>query len=170
METGDRVSRSRRPATATFLVCGVLFIPPLPATAAGQDPVLPETMTEDIVAAFLTEHDISTAEAFIAALPPLHKTHYMAIYRSDSPVAEFISTEHPRIVSWGADSRFVVTWTTHPDDPNGNQVEFLQPLPEEGRWSAGVIDFSGTTAEIRHPNACSQCHGTLNRPLWGAYQ
>ena len=143
------------------------------ALAAGQastsdgGPLLPETITEEIVAAFLAEHGISTVEEFIAALPPLHTSHYIAVHGSTSPTADFISGEHPRIVSWGADSRFIVTWTTNPASPDADQVEFLEPVPEEGRWTAGVIDFSGAAPEISHPASCSGCHSTLNRPAWG---
>ena len=148
----------------------VLLVSLLTATAKGQGvrTTLPETMTEDSVIDFVTEQEISTVEAFIQALPPLHKRHFVAVRDSESPAADFISTSHPRIVSWGADARFVVTWTTNPEDPGSDKVEFLQPVPAEGRWIAGVIDFSGDSPEIRHPAACAQCHGDLGKPVWGA--
>ena len=129
---------------------------------------LPETMTEDSVIDFVAEQEISTVEAFIKALPPLHKRHFVAVRDSASPAADFISTSHPRIISWGADAGFVVTWTTNPEDPESDNVEFLQPVPAEGRWIAGVIDFSGDSPQLRHPAACAQCHGDLRKPLWGA--
>ena len=132
-----------------------------------EAPTLPETMTEDNVMEFIEEHDISTVEAFVEALPPLHKQSYVSVFGSQSPVADFISTSQPRIVSWGADARFILTWTVNPDDPFTNSVEFLQPLPEEGRWSAGVIDFGSDPPELRHPTACASCHSSINKPLWG---
>ena len=136
------------------------------ATAA--PPVLPETMTEANVLAFIAEHGISTVEAFVEALPPLHKRHFVSVFDSASPSAAFISADSPRVVSWGADARFLVTWTTNARDPFYEAVEFLQPVPEEGRWIAGVIDFSADPPALRHPAACSSCHGKLNKPLWGA--
>ena len=140
------------------------------ASVAGQDetPALPETMTEAVVIDFVAEHEISTVEAFIAALPRLHKRHFVAVHDSASPAADFVSVRHPRIVSWGADSTFILTWTTDPDDPRTDAVEFLQAVPDEGRWTAGIIDFSGDSATVRHPETCAQCHSDLNRPLWGA--
>ena len=148
----------------------VLLVPLLTVAAEGQDvtATLPETMTEDSVIDFVTEQEISTVEAFIQALPPLHKRHFVAVHDSASPAADFISTSHPRIVSWGADASFVVTWTTDPEDPESDNVEFLQPVTAEGRWIAGLIDFSGDSPEIRHPETCAQCHGDLGKPLWGA--
>ena len=148
----------------------VLLVSLLTVTAEGQGvtATLPEAMTEDSVIDFVTEQEISTVEAFIQALPPLHKRHFVAVHDSASPAADFISTSHPRIISWGADASFVVTWTTNPGDPDSDNVEFLQPVPAEGRWIAGVIDFSGDSPQLRHPAACAQCHGDLRKPLWGA--
>ena len=148
----------------------VLLVSLLTVTAEGQGvtATLPETMTEDSVIDFVTEQQILTVEAFIQALPPLHKRHFVAVHDSASPATDFISTSHPRIISWGADASFVVTWTTNPGDPESDNVEFLQPVPAEGRWIAGVIDFSGDSPQLRHPAACAQCHGDLRKPLWGA--
>ena len=152
------------------LVGGLLvqiLVPPL--AAASQDPVtLPETMTHDDVIEFLRANDITTVESFIQALPPVHKRHFIAVFESGSPTADFISVGHPRIVSWGADAAFMVTWTTHPDAPGNDSVEFLEARPGEGRWRAGVIDFSGDSPRLRFPGSCASCHGEPVRPLWGA--
>lgn len=134
-----------------------------------DSPTLPETMNENNVMAFVDEHGIASVEAFVEALPPLHRRHFVTVFESASPVADFVSTTHPRVVSWGADARFIVTWTTDPDSPSADTVEFLQPVAEEGRWIAGVVDFSSTTPELRHPDGCAACHSDINRPLWGAY-
>ena len=148
---------------------GVSLAVGLPTAGPAGAQTLPETMTEANVMAFVDEQGISTVEAFIEALPPLHKQHYVSVFKSDSPSADSISTSHPRIVSWGADARFIVTWTTNPDDPFTESAEFLQPVPEEGRWIAGVIDFSGDSPSLRHPQACTNCHGDINKPLWGMF-
>ena len=133
---------------------------------------LPETMSEAGVLEFLTAHSITTVEGFVAALPPLHKRNFLAVFDSESPSAAHISAAHPRIVSWGADARFIVTWTTNPADPAADQVEFLRPVPAEGEWAAGALDFTGERPQlVRSPSsgrtACSQCHSALNRPVWG---
>ena len=152
----------------------VLFaLPAFAAPAETETPAdpatLPETMTEDNVLAFIKEHGIATVEAFIEALPPLHKRHFVSVFGSSSPVAEFISQENPRIVSWGADARFILTWTTNPEDPFYENVEFLQSVSQEGRWIAGAIDFAADPPQLSHPEACTGCHGELNKPLWGEF-
>ncbi len=125
-------------------------------------------MTGQNVVAFLEDNAVRTVEEFVAALPPLYKRHFVAIHSSSSPLKDFVFPTQPRIVSWGADARFILAWGTNPASPGYEQVEFLQPVPEERRWIAGVVDFSGATPEISRPVSCSQCHGSLNRPLWGA--
>ncbi|MDE2976750.1 MAG: PKD domain-containing protein [Acidobacteriota bacterium] len=128
---------------------------------------LPETMSEGIVSDFIEANDVGTVEAFIQALPPLHKTHFIALHSSMSPAADHVSSTYPRIVSWGADSRFIVTWTTDPESPSREQVEFLQPAPTEGKWIAGVIDFSEDPPTVSKPATCAACHSSINRPIWG---
>ena len=162
------LSAALRSVFAAFTIALLVSLLTITAKGQGVPATLPETMTEDSVIDFVTEQEISTVAAFIQALPPLHKRHFVAVHDSASPAADFISTSHPRIISWGADSNFVVTWTTDPEDPDSDNVEFLQPVPAEGRWIAGVIDFSGDSPEIRHPETCAQCHGDLGKPLWGA--
>ena len=169
--SGRRGATRRRTGSAriAWAALGVSLAVGLPTAGPAGAQTLPETMTEANVMAFVDEQGISTVEAFIEALPPLHKQHYVSVFKSDSPSADSISTSHPRIVSWGADARFIVTWTTNPDDPFTESAEFLQPVPEEGRWIAGVIDFSGDSPSLRHPQACASCHGDINKPLWGMF-
>ena len=177
----ERFNRAKRfgarliPASASlpklFLVLAVLAGPwRVVADEAGDDGLtLPATMTHESVIGFLLEHDITTVESFIDFLPSLHKRQYATVYESQSPTAEFIGPAHPRVVSWGADARFIVTWTTHPDLPQSDQVEFLQAEPEQARWAAGVIDFSSDSPEVMFPPTCARCHGDPIRPLWGSH-
>ena len=137
--------------------------------SAQTSATLPETMTADNVEAFIKANDVGTVEAFIAALPPLHKHHFVAVHGSAGPEKDLISGTHPRIVSWGADSRFIASWTTHPQSPSRDHVEFLQAAPSLGKWIAGVIDFSADPVEITQPASCAGCHTSMNRPLWGGH-
>ena len=116
---------------------------------------------------FLDRHDITNPEQFIRALPPQYKQRFAMMYKSGSPAAPHVSSEYPRVSSWGADGSFIFAWNTDPDAPDlfRQSVEFLRQNDDD--WTAGVIDFSGETPEITEPQACSVCHGTLNKPLWG---
>ena len=137
--------------------------------AASETAELPESLSQDVLVEFIEARGIDSVAAVVEALPPLHRRHFLAVHGSHSPVAEFISTSHPRIVSWGADAQFVMTWTTSDDDhPFRDGLEFLEAKPDEGRWVAGVIDFSGDSPALRHPSACAGCHGDNTKPLWGS--
>ena len=118
---------------------------------------------------FLQKHGVSTAEQFIDSLPTDHKQRFAMIYTSESPAVAHVSGDYPRIASWGGDGRFTFAWNTDPDAPSefSEVIEFLRQ--GDDRWSAGIIDFSGDTPSITQPASCQVCHGSLNKPLWGAY-
>ena len=118
---------------------------------------------------FLQSRAIATPEQFVEALPELHKQRFGFVYGSDGLGSEFVTGTHPRVISWGADARFVFAWTTNPDTAEEfrNSVEFL--IPSGTEWAAGVVDFSGPAPEIVQPASCQSCHGSLNKPLWGTY-
>ena len=123
----------------------------------------------DRIRRFLSEHEVETVEEFIDALPQLHKERFVFVYDSGGLGAEFVSSEHPRIISWGADAQFVFAWQTNPNasDTFRNSVEFL--VPGQTRWTAGLIDFSGDAPEIQQPQSCQACHGSQSKPLWPGY-
>ena len=118
---------------------------------------------------FLSERGPEKAEEFIAALPDLHKQQFVFVYDSQGLGAEFVSSEHPRVITWGADGEFIFAWQTNPDatDTLRDSVEFL--IPGGSVWSAGIIDFSGDQAEVAQPATCQTCHGAINKPLWSGY-
>ena len=114
---------------------------------------------------FLADKEPETVEEFIAALPDLHKERFVFIYGSQALGSQFVSSTHPRVISWGADAEFIFTWLTNPDatDDIRKIVEFL--IPGETQWTAGVIDFSTSTPQISQPALCQTCHGSQNKPL-----
>ena len=100
-------------------------------------------------------------------MPPFHKSQVSLIFTSEGLDKHHTSGVHPRIVSWGANTFFILAWGTHPVSPMRETVEFLRPVRD--KWVAGVIDFSGSSPEIKEPNICATCHGRSIKPLWGDY-
>ena len=143
---------------------GALLLAGFPAQV-GHSQTLPEQLSADTVMSFIEANDIGSAADLIESLPRLHKRHVAFVFDSEAIQPELVSREHPRVVSWGADARFILPWASNPDAPD--LVEFL----EQGttQWDAGVIDFSGDEAELSNPEVCSTCHGHLNKPIWGKY-
>ena len=131
----------------------------------GHSQTLPEQLTAETVMSFIEANNIETADELIESLPPLHKRHVSLVFESQALNKELVSREHPRVVAWGADARFILSWASNPEAPDN--VEFLKPLAD--RWDAGVIDFSGDEPELSRPDVCSSCHGEMKRPIWGDY-
>ena len=138
-------------------------MPQVPST------LLSEILTQSVVETYISGNSVSSVEEFIAALPQLYKRHFVTVFESKSPTKDYISGVHPRVVSWGATADFILTWTTDPDNPGKDQVEFLQADPDNGKWIAGLIDFSNSTPSISNPTTCQPCHSSINRPIWGSF-
>ena len=126
---------------------------------------LPERLSSDSISEFIENESIESAEEFIEALPPLHKRHFLLVFNSEAPNKDFVSEDYPRIISWGGTARFIISWSTDPDAPNHQSVEFLENGSDG--WSLGVIDFSSSPLEISSPEECKTCHGDLGKPLFG---
>ena len=148
--------------SSTFRSIGVLMLAGL-LTQPVHSQTLPEQLTADNVMSFIEANNIESGAELIESLPPLHKRHVSLVFVSQALNKEFVSKTHPRVVSWGADARFILSWATNPAAPDN--VEFLQHGSDQ--WEAGVIDFSGDEPEVSNPEVCSTCHGHMKRPIWG---
>ncbi len=126
---------------------------------------MPEILSGEAAMEFIAEHSIATVEAFIDALPDLYKKHFLLVFRSEALDVEHVSGEHPRVVSWGADARFILSWSTDPEATHHESVEFLER--HETGWTPGVIDFSADQVVRTSPSECGTCHGTVGKPLFG---
>ncbi len=134
----------------------------LAAPSLGQ---FPEDLTEAGLMTAIAQQDIDSVEDFVAALPGLHKRHFIVLHQSDSPARSLVNAQSPRVVSWGADARFILAWIM---DSGSTQVEFIRQARD--RWVAGVIEFSGDEPALSHPADCARCHGALDRPIWGGIE
>ncbi len=126
---------------------------------------LPERLSSDFISEFIENESIESVEEFIEALPPLHKRYFLLVFNSEAPNKDFVSEDYPRIISWGANARFILSWATNPDIPKYQSVEFLEQGSD--RWTSGVIDFSSSPPEISNPTDCATCHGSFAKPLFG---
>ena len=157
-----RIRRHHQPSLAAL--SAVLLLSFL-AVQSALGETLPEDLNRQNVLQHLRDRDITTVEGLVDSLPTLHKAHSVLVFKSQALGADFISSQNPRVISYGADSRFVLSWVTDPNSPFYEKVEFLEPVRDN--WAAGIIDFSATAPVIRYPPICSSCHGQLNKPLWG---
>ena len=104
---------------------------------------------------------------FAEGLPDLHKSQSLYLIASQALDRDFVSEEHPRMLSFGADARTIFAWGSDPDSDRHDTVEFI--ATGERRWHFGVIDFAEDPPVVtRDPEKCQSCHN--NHPLWAKGQ
>ena len=109
----------------------------------------------------------ASVQAFVNSLPAAHLNRTLLMTESQAGDQDFVSTEHPRAISWGGSSHEIFAWGTNPDSPLHDEVEFI--FKREGGWSAGVIDFARSPPEIGRTDECQSCHTASEKPLFGNY-
>ena len=111
----------------------------------------------------------TSVEAFVLGLPKHHKHRATFMVHSQGPDQDFVSEEHPRIISFGATADTLFAWGTDADSPRYKKVEFI--AKEAGNWAFGTIDFATTPPTVKRENeTCQSCHiGDPPHPLWAKY-
>ena len=141
---------------------GVPIADPQPAAPVG----VPEAEI-DALHAFATDAGISSLEGLLGALPTWLLANHILVEatRSGNPA----SVEHPRVLLFGSDARFLMAFGSDPDDP-GREVIDIAELEDSGFWKFRSIDF-GTSPPTLSPDdsACTGCHADPPRPFWGSY-
>lgn len=118
------------------------------------------------ISKYIADNGITTAQQFIDSLPDEYKQRFVLNYESESPARPHVSVDSPRVVSFGFDGAYTFSWVSNPLAPSmfRDSVEFLRQNQTD--WTAGVIDFSGSTPRIVEPSSCQSCHSPVNKPLW----
>ena len=108
----------------------------------------------------------SSVGEFAKGLPDLHKSHALYMVASQALDSAFVSEDHPRMISFGANARTIFAWGSDSNSDRYDTVEFI--AAGERRWHFGTIDFAEDPPVVtRDPEECQACHN--NHPLWAAY-
>ena len=100
-------------------------------------------------------------------LPRHMRMNYTFMEKSGS--LQPASLEHPRLIHFGSDARFLLAVSTDPSDPEREVLEFAD-LDAQGHWRFRTLDLRTTPATLAEPAVCKTCHGQqVTRPIWGAY-
>ena len=103
---------------------------------------------------------------FVTGLPALHKSQSIYMVASQALDQDFVSEEHPRMISFGADARTIFAWGSDAASPLYETVEFI--AVDEAQWHLGVVDFAADPPTVqRDIEACQTCHN--GHPLWAEY-
>jgi hypothetical protein len=124
------------------------------------------------------DNKITSVDELLEHLPVDFVGGYSLIYRTKALHAELVSPPRPRVMMFGADARFILTYNSHPLERRARpgereSVETIEFLPA-GQTILREIDFDGSAVpnmkrvEV-NPSKCLSCHGTSPRGLWDPY-
>lgn len=121
------------------------------------------------VQCYVLQQGVASVTELMAALPQHLRDSYTLMAESRSLHAA--NVEHPRVILYGTDARFLFSISTEPSDPRYDVIEMAELQEESGEWAFRAIDFTEpTNVEVGvEGDACGGCHGTPARPIWGRY-
>lgn len=127
---------------------------------------------------FIRANNIQSIEALLPLLPESYRRHYVLVYNSRS--RQDASMDHPRVISFGSDARFILTFNGEPGARGLNDLEIMEWSDTDG-FQMREIRFPSVGASGSHgsshrgvtfdsnPTSCRECHGAVSRPLWNSY-
>ncbi len=123
-------------------------------------------MTTDRLVALAA--DAKDVESLLDSLPEHMRMNFTLM--EDSGGLQPASREHPRLVHFGSDARFILAVSTDPEDPNREVLEFTELDTETGGWNFQTLDLRASPPIRDEPAVCKTCHGAESpRPIWGTY-
>jgi hypothetical protein len=130
-----------------------------------------DQLTIDGVKRYVTEHEITSVEAFMSELPVVLRDTFALMEDSHSRQRP-ATTREPRIIMFLPDGKFFLTVATHRRSNAFDQVEMLE-FTSQKQWKLDLIPFPSASpdflARLPATERCNACHGDSNRPIWGAY-
>ncbi|HVH83419.1 MAG TPA: hypothetical protein VM713_03780, partial [Steroidobacteraceae bacterium] len=146
----------------------------LPLLLALATPVYGDSFGFATLAALIRTHDVGTVEELLAALPEAQRRNYALMF--DSRSLQAASFENPRVILYGPDARFVLTFNGAPTQRGFRVVETLEFDAVTREFRLRELEFPerpGGAAAVRvsevNPERCAGCHGNPSRPLWDSF-
>ncbi len=109
----------------------------------------------------------TSVDEVLEALPEAQKQSVVLLEHSTS--MQRADAEHPRMILYGPDARFIVAVSTSPSDPRFETLEMMELDEDAGRFRLAAIRFGEEEAVVEGEGRCVSCHGRNPRPIWGEY-
>jgi mono/diheme cytochrome c family protein len=156
-----RLLRSSRVALGAIAGCACL-------AALGAAP-----MTERLVQA-VAEQRVTTVERALELLSPSLRSRYALVF--DSRSLQQASFADPRVVLFGIDARFIVTFNGQAGQRGFDTLEMMEFDEQRNRFEFREIHFpegsspgDGAVVSEANPAKCVACHGQPLRPVWDTW-
>ena len=142
---------------------GVAITNPNPPSPPGTP-----KLTIDGIKQFVDQNNIINVEDLLNSMPRAMRRNYALVETSRSQNPSSIN--HPRLIIFGSDARFMMSLGSDPDDPKREQVDMAQLDDDTGFWIFRSLKFGTSTPELSADDSeCTQCHSSPARPFWGTY-
>jgi hypothetical protein len=135
-----------------------------------SDTQLKAPLTYESVKQFIEKNKIESIDQFIPYLPKEYRENYVLMFQSQS--AQYASERHPRIISFGGDSSFIMAFTGDPKQPGFQRMEMIQFREKPSKFDFKEIVFDPQNKKVNfveNPQSCKNCHRTDSRPNWEPY-
>lgn len=127
------------------------------------------------------ERDIHSVDELIAALPADLRTHYALVFESRS--LQGASFAAPRVIAYGPEAHFVLTFNGDPGQRGFQAVETLEFDSDKKEFRFRELEFpdhapdappgaspdTPVIASPVNPKKCAGCHGVPAKPVWDTY-
>ncbi|MBC7690505.1 MAG: hypothetical protein H7222_01940 [Methylotenera sp.] len=113
---------------------------------------------------------VTSADELLEILPYQYRRFYTLVYQSHS--LQPATPRFPRIVLYGPDARFILTFSEDPSNSAYHTVESLELSPDQMGFIFREVRFDSSKAHSPvveyQPEVCKSCHGNQSRPIWDA--
>jgi hypothetical protein len=163
----DFAVRALPPAVRGTLCLLAAMLPAAPSVQAGSfDFAALQTL--------LRSQDIGSVEQLLAALPAPQRARYALVFNSRS--LQGATPELPRVILFGPDARFILTFNGSPAQRGFRVVETMEFDDAEKEFRLRELVFPERAAgadqvqvsEV-NPTHCARCHGAPPRPVWDSF-
>ncbi len=122
----------------------------------------------------LKTRDIGSVEELLAALPAPQRAHYALMFESRS--LQGASPENPRVILFGPDARFILTFNGSPAQRGFRVIETMEFDDASKEFRLRELIFperpgGADTVVVSEVNSsrCVRCHGSRPRPVWDSF-
>lgn len=127
-----------------------------------------ELLTVQGIYQHVIDHEIDNVRDLLSALPRSMGDSYVLM--EDTRSRHMADLEHPRLIMYGLDARFLMSAGGVPDDPLYEVIEMAELDAQTGQWIFRALDFGQDPPALgASDQSCQGCHGSPVRPIWGHY-
>jgi hypothetical protein len=157
------------------MIATVRRIPYLPLLLALAAPAAhADSFGFESLQALIRTRDVGTVEELLAALPEAQRRNYALMF--DSRSLQGASFDNPRVILYGPDARFVLTFNGDIAQRGFRVLETLEFDTVAREFRLRELEFPDRpagAAAVRvsetNPEPCMRCHGNPPHPVWDSF-